>query len=270
MHRVSAAVALVMVGVLVLASAGCVDEAKYNAVLLRNREQEKLIHEKEAENARLQERIRALEAQRADAQRMLEEKDEHLASIMSERDEIRSAFSELRDAYMKLVERPAPVAGGPIPGPVAIEIEELARTYSNIFEFDRANGRLRFASDITFDSGSNVVQANARAAITKLASILSSEVASRIMVTVVGHTDTDPVRKAATKSLLRELGKSEDNMGLSVARAESVAEILKSGGIAAQRIVTQGMGTTQPIADNRTAEGKAKNRRVEIFLTMGA
>jgi OOP family OmpA-OmpF porin len=59
-------------------------------------------------------------------------------------------------------------------------------------------------------------------------------------------------------------------MGLSNARAESVAEILKAGGIEAVRIITQGMGESQPLADNRTADGKAKNRRVEIFLAMGA
>ena len=55
-------------------------------------------------------------------------------------------------------------------------------------------------------------------------------------------------------------------MGLSEARAESVAEVMKAGGIDVGRMATQGKGQTEPLADN----DKAKNRRVEIYLTPGA
>ena len=268
MRRVSVVVGLVLVGVLVMLSTGCVDQKKYDAVLLRNREQDKLLQEKEADIARLQERVEAMQARSGDAQRMLEQKDELLAAVQKERDEVRKAFADLLEVYKKLAGRPG--GEGPIPGPVAIEIEQLAAEYPNLFEFDRATGRLRFASDITFDSGSNVVKPEARTALTKLASILSSDVAKKIHATIIGHTDTDPVKKATTVALLKELGKTQNNMGLSIARAESVAEILKAGGVEAVRIITQGMGESQPLADNRTADGKAKNRRVEIFLAMGA
>ena len=56
-------------------------------------------------------------------------------------------------------------------------------------------------------------------------------------------------------------------MQLSMARANSVASYFKSQGVLAQRIYTQGMGESQPIASNDTAEGRAQNRRVEILLT---
>lgn len=266
MRRVSVVVGLVLVCVLVMLSTGCVDQKKYDAVLLRNREQDKLLQEKDADIARLQERVEAMQARAGDAQRMLEQKDELLSAVQKERDEVRKAFNELLEVYKR-----RPVGGeGPIPGPVAIEIEQLAAEYPNLFEFDRATGRLRFASDITFDSGSNAVKPEARTALTKLAAILSSDVAKKIHATIIGHTDTDPVKKPTTIALLKELGKTTNNMGLSIARAESVAEILKAGGVEAVRIITQGMGETQAIADNRTADGKAKNRRVEIFLAMGA
>jgi flagellar motor protein MotB len=267
MRRVSVVVGLLVVGVLVMLSAGCVDQKKYDAVLLRNREQDKLLQEKDADIARLQERVEAMQARSGDAQRMLEQKDELLAAVQKERDEVRKAFNELMEVYKRLA------AGGgaaAIPEQVAIEIEQLAREYPNLFEFDRATGRLRFAADITFDSGSNVVKPEARTALAKLAAILSSDVAKRVHATIIGHTDTDPVKKATTIALLKGLGKTQNNMGLSIARAESVAEILKAGGVEAVRIITQGMGETQPLADNRTADGKAKNRRVEIFLAMGA
>ncbi|MGB2754399.1 MAG: OmpA family protein [Phycisphaerae bacterium] len=263
MRRVSVVVGLVVVGVLVMLSTGCVDQKKYDAVLLRNREQDKLLLEKDTDIARLQERVEAMQARSGDAQRMLEQKDELLSAVQKERDEVRKAFNELLDVYKRLA---AGGGGAAIPEQVAIEIEQLAREYPNLFEFDRATGRLRFASDITFDSGSNVVKPEARTALAKLASILSSDMAKKIHATIIGHTDTDPVKKATTIALLKELGKTTNNMGLSIARAESVAEILKAGGVGVARIITQGMGETQPIP----GAGKAKNRRVEIFLAMGA
>jgi outer membrane protein OmpA-like peptidoglycan-associated protein len=263
MRRVSVVVGLVLVGVLVMLSTGCVDQKKYDAVLLRNREQDKLLQEKDADIARLQERVEAMQAQKGDAQRMLEQKDELLAAVQKERDEVRKAFNDLMEVYKKLA---AGGGGGAIPAEVAIEIEQLAREYPNLFEFDRATGRLRFASDITFDSGSNAVKPEARTALTKLAAILSSDVAKRVHATIIGHTDTDAVKKATTIALLKELGKTTNNMGLSIARAESVAEILKAGGVEAARIITQGMGETQPIP----GASKDKNRRVEIFLAVGA
>lgn len=268
MQRFSAVIVMALVACLAVGSVGCVDEAKYNAVLLRNREQEKVIQEKEAQLAQLGERVNALQARSTDAQRMLQEKEDHLATVMKERDAVRESFDKLMGAYEKLAGRSWTGTSGGIPEPVGIAIQQLADQYPGLFEFDKATGRLRFASDITFDSGSNVVKADARAAIAKLGGILASDIAKGIHSTIVGHTDSDPVKKAATVALLKELGKSTNNQGLSEARAEAVADILKSSGVAATAITTSGKGESQPIADNRSA--KAKNRRVEIFLTMGS
>jgi len=265
MQRFSAVIVMVLAGVVALGSIGCVDEAKYNAVLLRNREQQKLLEEKEAEIARLNERISALQARAEDAQRMLQEKEDHLATVMKERDAVRAAFDELTAAYQKLAGRTM-AAPGALPEAVAMDIERLAAEYPGLFEFDRATGTLRFNADITFDSGSNAVKPNARTAITKLGGILATDAAKSVTADIVGHTDSVPVAKPATKALLQGLGKSQTNQGLSEARAEAVAEILVAAGVPATRITTRGVGSTQPIADNNTPEGLAKNRRVEIFL----
>jgi len=69
---------------------------------------------------------------------------------------------------------------------------------------------------------------------------------------VTGHTDST--------------GNSDANVGLSHRRAEAVAQYLRANGVASSRILTLGAGSSQPVASNATADGRAQNRRVEIKL----
>jgi flagellar motor protein MotB len=271
MQRFAVGVIMVVAGVLTLASIGCVDEAKDNAVLLRNREQEKLLAERDADVAKLNERVNALGALQTDAGKLLQEKEDHLQSVMKERDAVRRSFDELKAAYLKLAQGNggggfAPV--GPLPAAVSIAIKKLANDYPDLFDYDEATGRLRFKADMTFDSGSNVVKPDGRAALGKLAAILVADIAKPIKVAVAGFTDSDAIKKPQTMALLKELNKPASNQGLSEARAEAVAEVLKAGGVEMARITTKGLGDAQPLVPNTTAEGKAKNRRVELFLSM--
>lgn len=71
-------------------------------------------------------------------------------------------------------------------------------------------------------------------------------------VIVVGHTDNT--------------GSAAYNQTLSERRAQSVAQVLRSQGVSANRIQTIGRGLTQPVANNATPEGRRQNRRVEIFI----
>lgn len=268
MQRLMAGLMVAVIGMSALAAVGCVDEAKYNAVLLANREQAKQIQEKEAQMAAMNERVSALQARSGDVQRMLQEKDDHLATVMRERDTLRKAFNELMAAYTKLSERPVAPNVGPLPAEVDILLKKLAAEYPGLVIYDPATGTLRFASDVTFDSGSNKVKPDAQAAIGKLAVILASVDGKPVRARIVGHTDRDPVKKPQTIALLQELKKAANNQGLSEARAESVAEILVAGGVDKPRISTQGVGDSQPLDNAATADAKAKNRRVEIFLSM--
>jgi len=265
MQRLAVAVVMALAGVILLTSLGCVDE-KYQSVLLRNREQEKLIQEKESQIAALNERVNALTARSGDAQRLLAEKEEHLAAVMKERDEVRKALDQLMKIYGDLAKRPTVNQTG-IPKEVQLEIRALADQFPGVFTFDEATGRLRFNADLTFDSGSNVVKPDARTALAKLGQILTADVAKAVKVDIVGFTDSDAVKKPQTIALLKELNKATNNQGLSEARAEAVAEILKGAKVEPARITTKGKGEAEPIADNKSADGKAKNRRVEIFLS---
>ncbi|MDX2423283.1 MAG: OmpA family protein [Amphritea sp.] len=75
---------------------------------------------------------------------------------------------------------------------------------------------------------------------------------SAFYVEIVGHADSK--------------GSAEDNIVLSEQRANTVRDYLVSKGLDASIVETKGMGDTMPIADNDTAEGRAKNRRVEILV----
>ena len=70
------------------------------------------------------------------------------------------------------------------------------------------------------------------------------------VIIAVGHTDSD--------------GSDGYNQKLSVRRAEAVKGYITSKGVEKNRVYTEGKGEKQPVADNKTKEGKAKNRRVEI------
>jgi OmpA-OmpF porin, OOP family len=108
--------------------------------------------------------------------------------------------------------------------------------------------KVTYAADAFFDSGKSVIKADGKA---KLDDLTSKVKAINLEVIIaVGHTDSD--------------AGDAYNQGLSVKRAEAVKAYLVSKGIEKNRVYTEGKGKKQPVADNKTSEGKAKNRRVEI------
>ena len=107
--------------------------------------------------------------------------------------------------------------------------------------------------DILFDVNKATLKQNTQNALAKLAGIVSLFPA--INLRIEGHTDST--------------GGDELNMRLSNDRAGSVMAFLKQQGVAEKRMSSEGYGSKLPVADNTTAEGRAKNRRVEIILAEG-
>lgn len=108
--------------------------------------------------------------------------------------------------------------------------------------------KVTFAADALFDFDKSALKPEGKSTLTELAGKLKGVNLEAIVAT--GHTDS--------------IGKAEYNQKLSVRRAEAVKAFLISAGVAADRIYTSGKGATQPVADNKTAAGRAKNRRVEV------
>ena len=108
--------------------------------------------------------------------------------------------------------------------------------------------KVTFAADAFFDFDKSVLKPEAKAKLDDLTGKLKGITLEVIIA--VGHTDA--------------IGGDAYNQKLSVKRAEAVKAYLVTKGIEPNRIYTEGKGKKQPVADNKTAEGRAKNRRVEI------
>ena len=107
-------------------------------------------------------------------------------------------------------------------------------------------------SDILFDTGKSVLKADAVAQLNQVGDILAKYPDDRI--TVIGHTDST--------------GSASINQALSEQRANAVKLQLLARNVPAANIATVGMGASQPVADNKTAAGRAQNRRVEMKITI--
>jgi len=129
----------------------------------------------------------------------------------------------------------------------------LASSIGAILDTKReARGLVVNLSDVLFTSGQAVLQPGARENLSKLSGILLAY-PGPYTIAIGGHTDS--------------VGSDAMNDKLSLARAESVRNYLVQAGIAASHVASAtGYGKHQPVADNGTAEGRAKNRRVEIVI----
>jgi len=128
-----------------------------------------------------------------------------------------------------VVPAPAPVV--PVPGVVAPTSEKVS-----------------FAADAFFDFDKATLKPEGKAKLDELSAQLGG--INLEVIIAVGHTDS--------------VGTDAYNQKLSVRRADAVKAYLVTKGVESNRVYTEGKGEKQPVADNKTAEGRAKNRRVEI------
>ena len=120
---------------------------------------------------------------------------------------------------------------------------EVTRTADNRLQ-------INIPGDIAFDSGQAAIRPNFRSALDNFAQSLQQNPSTT--VTIVGHTDST--------------GSPAVNEPLSLQRADATRDYLVTRGVAANRFQIDGRGAREPVANNDTDAGRARNRRVEIFL----
>jgi OOP family OmpA-OmpF porin len=131
--------------------------------------------------------------------------------------------------------KPAPKVEAPKPTPVPEKPKPVAE-------------KVTFAADVFFDFDKSVIKPEGKSKLDDLSSKLKG--INLEVVIAIGHADS--------------IGSDAYNQRLSVRRAESVKAYLVSRGVESNRVYTEGKGEKQPVADNKSREGRAKNRRVEI------
>lgn len=148
------------------------------------------------------------------------------------------------------------VVGGTAGGLIGHKMDKQAEAMKQVpgAQVEKINNgealKVTFDAGILFASGKSELNASSQDALTKFAQTLQDNPETNIAIS--GHTDNT--------------GSDKINQPLSEERAKSVANFLISKGVASTRMTTVGNGSNQPVADNTTADGRAKNRRVEIVI----
>jgi chemotaxis protein MotB len=142
----------------------------------------------------------------------------------------------------------------PIQNELESEYEELKDSVE--IEVKDNQVTIRMMGEATFDTGKAKLRKEFLPLLLKIGEVLSN---TKSEIIIAGHTDNVPLSGGPFKS----------NLGLSMARAGSVAEyLLKSTSIDPKKLSTMGFGEYRPLASNDTYEGRQKNRRVEIIVSM--
>lgn len=124
---------------------------------------------------------------------------------------------------------------------------------------EQKNGKVYVSMEnkLLFGSGSWIVGAEGKKAVSEVAKVLAEN--PDVSVLIEGHTDNDPYKGG---------GAVENNWDLSTKRATAIVNIIQENkGVDPKNLTAAGRGEYAPVADNDTAEGKSKNRRIEIILT---
>ena len=245
---------MLLVGVLTTgAGVGCVSQQEYDSVSDTNMTYQQRLEELQQENRTLQSsldrktnRVTELEAE--------------VSSYRSTRGEIQDRISRLQEQQRNMRQRLGTMNLNLVDPDTDRALAALAAQNPELIEYDGNNGMIRFKSDLTFGSGSDVVKETAAGAIAQLGEILASATSQGYDLHVIGHTDNQLISNPATKR------NHPTNRHLSVHRAISVSEMMQRYGIPADKILVAGWGSNRPAVPNNPKGGTAANRRVEIFV----
>lgn len=126
-----------------------------------------------------------------------------------------------------------------------------------VFDKDAGTITSTLQESLLFASGSVTLKSATIQQLDQAAKAINEKYPGRL-IDVIGHTDSDPIKKS----------KWDDNLQLSTERANAVVRYLIKHGVAEGNIRSIGRGATDPVAENTSSSGKAKNRRVQIVVHM--
>jgi len=182
-------------------------------------------------------------------------------------DDLYARLAALPPATQQAIARTAPpVPPAPPPAPVAAPRPSLADRLRQFLAPEIAQGLVAVSGDVQrtlvrikgtgmYASGSATLNREFEPLLARIGEAVKEEDAGR--TDILGHSDNQPIRTVRFPS----------NFHLSQARAEAAMEVIqRAAGLPAERFHAEGRGETEPVADNRTAEGREANRRIEVLV----
>ncbi|MCC7213534.1 MAG: OmpA family protein, partial [Nitrospira sp.] len=182
--------------------------------------------------------LAAAKQRASDLESELARRDQEMASLKGALDQQKTSLAEAKDDLSKLLQ--AEVAKG------NVTMKQLGDQLT-----------LGLATTLLFDSGEATLKPGGADVLHRIGGVLKQYPDRSIHV--AGHTDNVPIKGRLAKTY-------PTNVELSQARAESARQALTEGGMAPDKIEAKGRADSRPIASNSTAEGRQKNRRVEIVV----
>jgi outer membrane protein OmpA-like peptidoglycan-associated protein len=201
-----------------------------------------------AEQARLQ-----AEQAKAEAERMKHEAEAAAAEAArqkGEAEQARQTAQEQQRLAEAETEKARQAAAQAESEKAQLRAQLLDQLNSILQTRDSARGLIVNMSDVLFDTGSATLKTGAREKLAKISGILLAH--AGLTLQIEGHTDS--------------VGTDEFNQQLSERRSDSVRDFLAEEGVPASAMSAKGFGKTQPVASNDTAEGRQRNRRVELVV----
>jgi chemotaxis protein MotB len=232
---------------------GCVSQNEWDRLLEANRS---LTDQAERLKMERDEARTALDAQRS----ALARAEAALAQLRGENAQLRQQLDTAMAELAGLGKRLGDIQVMALDPETDLALKELAAQYPDLIQYDSASGMLRFASDLTFDSGSDVVKPEAKQALAAFSRVLLSPSAAAYDVYVEGHTDSQRISPNTAR-------RHPTNRHLSVHRSIAVINELAAMGVPTSRLMAAGWGEHRPRVPNTASGNTPANRRVEIYLT---
>jgi outer membrane protein OmpA-like peptidoglycan-associated protein len=217
------------------------------------------LRRQEADQARAQ-----AEAEKADAERMKQQADQAAQQAAQQQQQAEAAKAaalaqqQAAEAQTEQARQAAAqaqqAAAQAEQDKAAMRAQLLAQLNAVLQTQDTARGLIVNMSDVLFDTGSATLRPAAREKLAKISGIVLAH--PGLTLQIEGHTDS--------------VGSDQMNQQLSERRADSVRDFLIAQGVTGSSVTAQGFGKTRPVATNDTAEGRQKNRRVELVVNGAA
>ena len=217
-----------------LIASGCVSKGEFEKMQAERDGLEQKVRELESQKSGLEQQKTALERQQGDLRSELVKTEQQRAQLEMANRQTRTRYDTLVRDLNEEVKK----------GQIQV------RQYKDMLTVE-------VAEQLFFDSGRAALKDSGRAVLKKVGDALKGY--DDKIIRVVGHTDNVPIGKSMQAQF-------PSNWDLSAARATTVVRFLESAGIPPERMLASGRGEYSPVASNDDAEGRKKNRRIEITL----